>query len=29
LSDKSSSKDKIAEAANFIAKWQGNSNKEF
>lgn len=29
LSDKSSSKDKVSEAANFIAKWQGNSNKEF
>lgn len=29
LSDKSSSKDKVIEAANFIAKWQGNSNKEF
>ena len=29
LSDKTSSKDKIKEAADFITRWQGNGNKEF
>jgi hypothetical protein len=29
LSDKTSSKDKIKEAADFITRWQDNGNKEF